>query len=948
MERNPRCQRCGVALTGQAVGELCANCLLKLALEPPGEEAPLSALSSADDGSPAAPSGIGNRKSEIGNRVRYFGDYELVEEIARGGMGVVYKARQVSLNRTVALKMILAGDFSSPAMVERFQTEAEAAARLEHPNIVPVYEIGTHEGQHYFSMRFLDGGTLTQAMAREKFSPRRTAELVVKVARAVHHAHQRGILHRDLKPGNILFDQAGEPHVADFGLAKVLEHDSSLTQSAAVMGTPSYMAPEQAAGHTKQLSTAADVYSLGAILYELLTGRAPFRGPSPAETLRQVIEVEPKRPHLLNAAVDRDLETLCLKCMEKEPQRRYGSAETLAEDLERWLRCEPVLARPTSGFERTIKWARRRPTVTALAACVVLVATFGIAGVLWQWRNAESARTVAVQKAGAEANAKIEAQQAQRAEAKANEDLRHSLKREQRTAYFRGIALVEQEWLANNLVRADKLLDELGPKELRSWEWHYLKRLCNYPSSLTLRGAVCPGDGIPLSADRKLIALVQSKAINLCDTVTGETLSSFPLQAFKSVALSLDGKLLVACGSHGGNTRTNFSELRVWDTATGKETISITRPASSNDFSRVAFSPDGKLLAVDCSSFSVRSNRSSPNGRQIILWDTASGQEVFRLPFETNRTLHAGPLVFSPKGKTLASGVGEAFNGGTVNLWDLETRQIRTILKRAAATLAFSSNGEYIATGSGKQVTIWDATTGIEVRSLFGNTGGAQALAFSPDGTRLGAGCSDGTVRNWDVASGEELLLIKLNRGVSSIAFSSDGQQLFCGIGRENVYRDEPSRLRITFNSGGIRAIGSADEIKMVDAVASQQVRILKGHSRKGWAVAFSRDGQRLASSSDDKTIKLWNATNHQLTLTLTGHTKAVYGIAFSSNGRRLASASDDKTAKVWNTQTGRELLSLAGHKGGVYTVAFSTDDERIATASEDGTVRMWDANSGQ
>jgi serine/threonine-protein kinase len=298
-----------VALTGQAVGELCANCLLKLALEPPHEDSlgpeELSAVS-------AQP-----------KRIRYFGDYELVEEIARGGMGVVYKARQVSLNRTVALKMILAGDFSSPTMIQRFQAEAEAAARLEHPNIVPIYEIGTHEGQHYFSMRFVEGGTLAQQMQRSSrrkealsqsrspnlkveetsepshvgcYSSKEAVRLMVNVARAVHHAHQHGILHRDLKPGNILLDATGAPHVADFGLAKLLERDSAQTQSATVMGTPSYMAPEQAAGQTKQLSTVADVYSLGAVLYELLTGRAPFRGQSAAETMRQVMEVEPARP----------------------------------------------------------------------------------------------------------------------------------------------------------------------------------------------------------------------------------------------------------------------------------------------------------------------------------------------------------------------------------------------------------------------------------------------------------------------------------------------------------------------------------------------------------------------------------------------------------------------------------------------------------------------------
>ena len=376
MDGHPQCQRCGVALTGQAIGTLCANCLLKLALEPPPENT------------------LGIEEPQAGavqpKRVRYFGDYELQEEIARGGMGVVYKARQTSLNRAVALKMILAGDFSSPAMVERFQIEAEAAARLEHPNIVPIYEIGEHDGQHYFSMRFVEGGTLTQALLKRKYTSRHAAELMVKVARAVHHAHQHGIIHRDLKPGNILLDANGEPQVADFGLAKLLEHDSALTQSATVMGTPSYMAPEQAEGQTKQATTAVDIYSLGAILYALLTGRPPFVGSNPLEVLVQVREREPASPQSLNPKLDRDLAVICLKCLEKDPARRYGSAEALVEDLERWLRCEPVLARPTSQWETARKWVRRKPAIATLAASVaLLLMTVAIGSALFAWNLSE-------------------------------------------------------------------------------------------------------------------------------------------------------------------------------------------------------------------------------------------------------------------------------------------------------------------------------------------------------------------------------------------------------------------------------------------------------------------------------------------------------------------------------------------------------------------------------
>ena len=370
MPENRKCRGCEADVPANAPFGHCPKCLLDLGFGPIPDEDEVASSVSAN-----------------GNRV--FGDYELLEQIGRGGMGVVYKARQMALNRPVALKMINAGEFASPMLIQRFHREAEAAASLHHPNIVPIYETGEKHGQHYLSMALIEGLSLDEHVQRsaskigssEKdaraFSRRRQediARLIAKVARAVDFAHQHGVLHRDLKPSNIIVDQDGEPHLTDFGVAKVLgSGDSNLTASGAVMGTPCYMALEQAAGHSKRSTTAADVYSLGAILYAMLTGSPPFRADTPVETLRQVIEQEPKHPSTLKEGIDSDLATIAMKCLEKEPQRHYSSACALAEDLERWTRREPIVARSIHTTERFWRWCRRNPRVAGLSASVVVL-----------------------------------------------------------------------------------------------------------------------------------------------------------------------------------------------------------------------------------------------------------------------------------------------------------------------------------------------------------------------------------------------------------------------------------------------------------------------------------------------------------------------------------------------------------------------------------------------
>ena len=303
-------------------------------------------------------------------------------------MGVIFQARQVSLNRPVAIKMILAGQLATEADVKRFYVEAEAAANLDHPGIVPIYEVGQHEGQHYFSMGLVEGHSLAQRLAAGPLPSRQAAALIVMVAEAIEYAHRQGVIHRDLKPGNILLDQSGNPQVTDFGLAKMIAGDSALTASGQIMGTPSYMAPEQAGGDWGEVGPASDVYALGATLYCMVTGRPPFQAATPMDTVMQVTTEEPVPPRRLNPAVDRDVETICLKCLEKDPARRYPSAAALGEDLRRHLDGKPILARPVTASERLFKWARRRPAIAGLSVSLLVVGILGFGGILWQWRRA--------------------------------------------------------------------------------------------------------------------------------------------------------------------------------------------------------------------------------------------------------------------------------------------------------------------------------------------------------------------------------------------------------------------------------------------------------------------------------------------------------------------------------------------------------------------------------
>jgi tRNA A-37 threonylcarbamoyl transferase component Bud32 len=508
---------------------------------------------------------------------RSFGGYEILEELGRGGMGVVYKARQVRPRRRVALKLILDADLCSPAELQRFRREAEVVAQLEHPHIVPVYEAGVHEGHPYLSMKLIEGGNLEQALAGGRWpvggkeGQRQVAALLIKVARAVHYAHRRGILHRDLKPANILLDEHGEPHVTDFGLARRLGGGTCLTRTGTVMGTPSYMAPEQAAG-LKEVAAAADVFSLGAVLYELLTGRPPFRGGSALETLLQVQEGEPTRPRTLNPRIGRDLEAVCLKCLEKGPARRYASAEALAEDLDRWLREEPVEARRIRRAGRLVKWVRRKPVVAALLGLCLLAGLGTAAGFLWQWRGEVQARSK---------RALLAEKERERAE---NEQQFHRFQ-----GYLELVRAAARELEANHVERAREILNSC-PRELRALEWYCLNGLCKGPVS-----------AVPVSAESK--DPLTDPRLRPGLTANGENRE--PPDPWDEV-LSPDGKR-------------RYSKGVISDTSSGRTLFRTHGYNRVSDYQFVGFTKDGQRF-VDC------------EGDRVIIKGLPNGQDIVILP----------------------------------------------------------------------------------------------------------------------------------------------------------------------------------------------------------------------------------------------------------------------------------------------------------------------------
>lgn len=923
------CPQCGAPLPDAGWQGLCPQCLVRVSLE--GASSLTNGSHASREVSRGGPGDGANPKPE-GNSIRRFGDYELLEEIARGGMGVVYKARQVSLNRTVAVKMILAGQLAGAAEVQRFRAEAEAAANLNHPNILAIHEIGQQEGHHFFSMDYVEGQNLAEFVGQKPLPPNQAAKFLKVIAEAIQYAHERGILHRDLKPSNILIDHSGQPRVTDFGLAKRMKGDSDLTISGQVLGSPNFMPPEQAAGKRSKVGPHSDIYALGAVMFYMLTARPPFAAESMTETLQLVVTTEPPSPRLLNPSVPRDLETICLKCLSKEPERRYKSAQELAEDLGRFLKAEPVHARPVGATEKAWRWCRRNPVVASFAGAIVVLLLAEVIG------------------------SRIASLRISRERGLAQQNLIHQF-------VANGNRLVEEGDLAGALPWFARASEEENATSDRA-DVHRLRMAATLercPRLVQVWFHADPVAHAKFSHNGRLVLTVSGRTAHVWDAISSQAAGPPAEQNvdIRSADFSADGQCLITSAG---------SVLKAVDVRTGQPVLPFLQHANAaNGFQ---LSADGRRIITVSSDHSLQ------------LWDIANGGKIGQ-PLTNQATyghdslgIFGGPTL-SPDGtRVLRRSEGsaillDAITGKPVaprfaapwpgHNTDREIEMARLL----QVYQEFSADSRRFAVACGDGVAkVCDAFTGKELLQVR-HRRSVRRACLSPDGRRLVTASDDNTAQVWDVDSRAPVGSPLVHGGpVFDACFSMDGRYVVTAStdGTARVWEAATGRLAYPplWHAAPVsEALFSPDDHLILTVsddrtarlwewkVAGPELANIK-HPTVVRSVSFSSDNRTVATVSIDGILKLWDLNTGEEVPTLLTNLSPFRCAEFSPNGRFLATGSTNGVARVWDLTTGLPLSPPLLHQGLVNQVDFSINGQRLLTAAADRSARVWDIASGK